>query len=107
MIRACLTAHLMAAIATPGAAAQVCVENVSGAPQLFTIEPGQGARMQATLLDDESLCAATGGETGGTVWVFAGPQSLEGCSRLVGPDGRDRLIVFAEFDRCRWAFHEN
>lgn len=81
-----------------------CVTNATDAPLFFTIDARSGgARVAAPVAPGAQLCLS---ETSGAVLrVFASQQELEGCSRLVGRDGRDAVIAFHRYDNCRWASH--
>ena len=39
----------------------------------------------------------------GVVSVYEDPDGLEGCSRLVPSGQTERLIKYADFDRCAWS----
>ncbi|MFW8593062.1 hypothetical protein [Cribrihabitans neustonicus] len=39
------------------------------------------------------------------VSVFENAQHLEGCSRLTPMGQSERLIRYADFDRCEWRSH--
>lgn len=97
----CLPAMLLSA--APGAAA--CVENGTQEPLFFSIEDRSGpARIGAMLAPDAVLCLP---DTPRAIFTaFASDSSVEGCPRLSGPDGRDRLLHFLPTDSCRWASHD-
>lgn len=93
----------------PGAAqatGEVCVLNGADADYLFTVENTAGARARATLSPGAELCLSAAG-AGGVVAVYERADSIEGCSRIVGESGRDALLAYGAFDRCRWASHGN
>lgn len=95
------------------AAGEVCVQNGTAADYLFTIElftfeNATGARARASLSPGAELClSAAGARAGGVVAVYERADSIEGCSRIVGEAGRDALLAYGAFDRCRWASHGN
>ncbi len=89
-----------------GLAAEICVDNATGMPRYFAVETRDGARASSWLAAGAVLCLPASGGPGGPVAAFEGPDSLEGCSRLVGPGGRDTLLAFANFDRCHWSSHD-
>ncbi|MFW8634657.1 hypothetical protein [Cribrihabitans pelagius] len=84
----------------------VCVENGSEESHFFVAEAADGSREAAILAPGEQLCAA-GGARGarGVVSVFESAQHLEGCSRLTPMGQRERLVRYADFDRCEWRGH--
>ena len=81
-----------------------CVGNATDAAYFFAAEADGGARVTATLAPGETLCAPGPEDAAGVVSAFPDAGHFEGCSRLAGPEG-DRLIAYADFDRCRWASH--
>ncbi|MDA5094502.1 hypothetical protein O2N63_10435 [Aliiroseovarius sp. KMU-50] len=84
--------------------AESCVTNSSDHSHLFAVSPSQGDRLMQTLAPGERLCSPT--RNGAILSVFENADAFEGCSRLVGPDQSDRLMAYAEFDRCHWASHD-
>lgn len=115
------------AIATQSAAQEargaICVRNDSAHPYLFAVEArpearaeGAASRRLADLAPGETLCTdAPAPGAKGVVSVYEGRDALEGCSRLVraGPASAanaegagERLIRYADFDRCRWGAHD-
>jgi len=89
-----------------GRAAEICVENATDVPRYFAVETRDGTRAASWLAASARLRLPESGGPGGTVAAFEGPDSLEGCSRLVGPGGSDSLLAFANFDRCHWSSHD-
>ncbi len=97
----CLPAMLLSA----GPAAAACVENGTQETLFFTIEARNGpARIGANLTPGAELCLPDSGRVVFT--AFASDTSVEGCPRLSGPEGRDRLLHFLPTDSCRWASHD-
>lgn len=96
---------LPALILLAGPTAAACVENATSEDHYFTIESRiDKARIGAYLAPGAELCLP---DTSSAVFrAFASETSAEGCSRLSGPDGRDRLLQFLPPDNCRWASHE-
>lgn len=97
-------APVMAKVAMPIAASDICVENQSGKKLLFVVEAKNGERVLKTLDGSGNLCApeATTG-AGGIVGVFQDADALEGCSRLAKAGTAERLIAYEPFDNCSWA----
>ncbi len=87
-------------------AAEICVDNATDVPRYFAVENRDGTRATSWLAASAWMCLPEFGGLGGTVAVFEGPDSLEGCARLVGPGGTDRLLAFSNFDRCHWSSHD-
>lgn len=89
-------------IAGPVAAA--CVVNGTGDPLYFTVESRtDAARIGATLVPGAELRLP---DTPSAIFTaFASETSVEGCPRLSGREGRDRLLHFLPIDSCRWASH--
>jgi len=87
-----------------GPVAAACVANGTNEVLFFTIESRIGdARTGAALAPGSELCLA---DTPAAIFTaFASETSVEGCPRLSGPDGRDRLMHFLPTDSCRWASH--
>lgn len=96
--------YLPAVVLLAGPAAAACVENGTSDTLYFTIEPRTGdARIGAALDPGAELCMP---DTPSAIFTaFASETSFEGCPRLSGPDGRDRLMHFLPTDSCRWASH--
>jgi len=93
-----------AAVLPGGPAAAACVANGTDEPLYFTIASRTGeARVGATLAPGAELCLPDAPSAIFT--AFASATSVEGCPRLSGPDGRDRLLHFLPTDSCRWASH--
>ncbi len=82
----------------------VCVENGTEQRLFFTIESRPaGLRQTGWLKPDKKLCLP---EASGAVFTtFASEVSVEGCPRLSGTGGTERLIAFLPADACRWASH--
>lgn len=90
--------------AARAAAAGTCVENGTGERPLLAIEAaGEGLRRTAGLGPGEVPCAPAAGPV--VLTALAGTSSVEGCPRLSGPGGGDRLIAFLPVDSCRRALH--
>ncbi len=96
---------LPAIILLAGPTAAACVENGTEEPLYFTIESRTGeAHIGAALVPGAELCMP---DTSSAIFTaFASETSMEGCPRLSGRDGRDRLLHFLPTDSCRWASHE-
>lgn len=93
-----------AAALMPAAADAGCVENGTDQTLFFTIEARDtGVRRADWLMPEATLCLP-GGE-GMIFTAFASDTSVEGCPRISGPDGGDRLVQFVPTDSCRWASH--
>lgn len=99
---AALLVGLLPGVAVAG---QLCVSNGTKTALLFTAENHDGDRLRSKLAPNEQLCIDDGARPGGTIAAFENETRLEGCSRLIGPGGHDRLITYAAFDRCRWQSH--
>lgn len=84
----------------------LCVRNESAMRYLFAADPRAAPRITAMLAPGGVLCAPDPDRQGGVVSVFAAPEDLEGCSRLVPPGDSEALRRYAEFDRCAWASHD-
>lgn len=96
--------YLSAALLTASPAAAACVKNGTEEPLYFTIESRIDAtRIGATLDPGSELCLPDA--TSAIFTAFASVTSVEGCPRLSGPNGRDRLVDFLPTDSCRWASH--
>lgn len=85
------------------AGAEVCVVNGAEERLLFAAEARGGPRATRMLAPGGELCVP--GTDGGVVSAYLHRNAMEGCSRLVPPGASDRLIRYAEFDRCEWASH--
>lgn len=86
-------------------ATAACVENGTDQRLYFTIEARSGdARTGASLRPGQELCLPGASDTVFT--AFASDTSVEGCPRLSGSDGWDRLVHFLPTDSCRWASHD-
>lgn len=95
---------LSAASLVAGPAAAACVENGTDESLFFTIESrADAARTSATLAPGDRLCLRD--TTSAIFTAFATHTSVEGCPRLSGPDGQDRLVQFVPTDSCRWGSH--
>jgi hypothetical protein len=95
---------LSAAILVAGPAVSACVANGTGETLFFTIETSNvGERIGAVLGPGDKLCLP--GAHTAVFTAFAARKSVEGCPRLSGPDGRERLLHFLPTDSCRWASH--
>lgn len=96
----CLSGALFAA----GPVIAACVENGTDEALYFTIESRTGEeRIGASLAPGKALCLP--GAEQAVFTAFASVHSVEGCPRVSGPDGRDRLEHFLPTDSCRWASH--
>jgi hypothetical protein len=95
---------LVPAFVLPGSASAACVENGTDEPRYFTVESRiDESRIGAMLEPGSQLCLP---EAPSAVFTaFAYSTSVEGCPRLSGPNGRDRLVHFLPTDSCRWASH--
>ncbi len=93
-----------AVVLLAGPAAAACVENGTSETLYFTIESRTGdARIGAALDPGAELCMP---DTSSAIFTaLSSGTSVEGCPRLSGPDGRDRLMHFLPTDSCRWASH--
>lgn len=81
-----------------------CVENATDRTLFFTIEArAMGLRRGAWLEPGGVLCLPAAQHAVFT--AFASDTSVEGCPRLAGADGKDRLLAFLPTDACRWASH--
>ncbi len=87
-------------IAAPDAAT-FCVENREDERLLFVVESPSGERLLHYLTAAESGCHPR--QAVAIVWVFEGPDALEGCSVLV-PETATGLALrsYASFDNCDW-----
>lgn len=95
---------LPAIIPATGPVAAACVANGTSETLFFTIESRTGdARKGAALAPGAELCMP--GTPSAIFTAFASGTSVEGCPRLSGPDGHDRLLHFLPTDSCRWASH--
>lgn len=96
----CLPAMVLSA----GQVAAACVENGTDEPLYFTIESrADEGRSGSALVPGAELCLT--GAPSAIFRAFASRASVEGCARLSGADGRDRLLRFQPADSCRWASH--
>jgi cytochrome c2 len=92
----------LAALATP--ANTICVQNASTQVYFFAVEAGEGTRMTKTLAAGDVLCTeATDTAVDGMVSVFPEEDTFEGCSRLVPSGVTEKMMKYADFDRCRWS----
>lgn len=80
--------------------ASVCVTNGAEATHFFAVEASSSERETAMLEPGATLCLPSEGR--GVVSVFDTGEELEGCSRLVASGETERLIRYADFDRCAW-----
>lgn len=105
--RAAILAATLAALTFPAApaVADICVTNAGDTRMFFAAETNGGARLTRWLAPGEKLCAP--GDGAGRVSVFESAEHIEGCTRLVGPGGSDRLLRYGAFDRCLWQSHAN
>lgn len=78
----------------------ICIENATDAPWLFTAAADDGARRSARLEPGASLCVE--GRGTGTVAVFEDGDALEGCSRRTTSGRVQRLTRFPGVDLCDW-----
>ncbi len=87
-------------VAMPGSAT-FCVENRDSDRLLFVIQSASGKRQKRYFRPAETACYRRQGVA--TVWVYEGPDALEGCSVLV-PDTATGLTLrsYASFDNCNW-----
>lgn len=93
-----------AIIPMAGPAAAACVENGTQVSLYFTIESRTDeTRSGAILAPGAELCLSNA--PAAVFTAFASETSVEGCPRLSGPDGWDRLEHFLPVDSCRWASH--
>ncbi|MDW4548136.1 hypothetical protein R5H32_02090 [Defluviimonas sp. D31] len=97
---ALLAAHIFPA---GPVSADICVTNADRTRLLFVAETDSGTRVIAWLDPSGRLCAEGAGA--GRVSVYEAEDSLEGCTRLVPPDGADVLLRYTAFDRCLWQSH--
>ncbi|OYX45047.1 MAG: hypothetical protein B7Z02_03135 [Rhodobacterales bacterium 32-67-9] len=81
-----------------------CVTNETDRTLYFTIDSSSGGDRQADFVKPGGeMCLP---DAQGQVFrVFASVDDIEGCSRIVGPSGRDSLLDFQSADNCRWASH--
>ncbi len=103
---AVLAAPILAEDAEQVPANGFCVVNASTVAHVFSTETREGARQVVELAPGGRLCAAGTQAKDGVIGVFESLVALEGCARIVARGEVDRLIEFAEFDRCRWGSHE-
>ncbi len=95
---------LAPAILPAGGASAACVENGTDEPLYFTVESRvDESRIGAMLEPGSELCLPEA--TSAVFTAFASETSVEGCPRLSGSNGRDRLVHFLPTDSCRWASH--
>jgi hypothetical protein len=95
---------LAPAILLAGGASAACVENGTDEPLYFTVESRiDELRIGAMLEPGSELCLPEA--TSAVFTAFASETSVEGCPRLSGSNGRDRLVHFLPTDSCRWASH--
>lgn len=101
---------VLAMLAAPGAALaadDICVQNATPETYVFTLENAAGLRARARLAPGAELCLSAARVPGGVAAAFTRETSVEGCARLLPETGRDVLLSYASFDRCRWASHGN
>jgi hypothetical protein len=82
----------------------VCVQNASASRYYFTVEGQDGVFLGKQLDPGQSLC--TGeiyGAASGTVNVFISQDSIEGCSQIIPAGSVDKMLEYAQFDRCLWS----
>ncbi len=83
---------------------KVCVENSTSTEHFFAAEVKGGMRVTGTLAAGEILCAnEISPDTAGYVSVFETETHLEGCTRLVTAGKVEKLLKYADFDRCAWS----
>lgn len=83
---------------------KICVQNASAQPHFFAAEIKDGMRVTQVLAASETLCTtADAGANSGVVSVFENETHLEGCSRLVKAGMVEKMLKYAEFDRCAWS----
>lgn len=83
-----------------------CVENASEGTHFFTVDAGRDTRIGGELAAGETLCTASfDTPKNGVVSVFETADALEGCSRLVTAGSTETLMIYADFDRCKWSSH--
>ncbi|GAB4387924.1 hypothetical protein [Albidovulum sp.] len=101
---AALAPTALACVLLAGGAQAACLANATDRALFFTIDAKAAeGRVARTLGPGGTLCLP---ETSGAVFrVFASPDEVEGCSRLVAPGGSDTLTDFHPYDNCRWASH--
>ncbi len=98
------TLALSASMLVAGPAVSACVENGTDRRLYFTVESrADDRRIGAQLDPGGELCLP--GASPAIFTAFATVTSVEGCPRISGPDGRDRLLHFLPTDSCRWASH--
>ena len=84
-----------------------CVTNASDKAHLFATETREGVRQLAELAPGETLCARGTAAADGIVSVFEDAEGFEGCSRVIPAGTIERMLEYAEFDRCRWGSRDS
>lgn len=94
-------------LAAPEPAEAFCIENQSDTRLLFVArikgKPGGGLIFSQWVKSGVMICGAP--ERGTDileVFVFADPDSVEGCDDEVAAEGTLSLRKFEEFDNCVW-----
>ena len=84
-----------------------CIANASEVPHVFVTETREGARRVEKVAPGGMLCSDATIAADGIVGVFESLDALEGCSRLVARGVTEKLLAYAEFDRCAWGSHHS
>ena len=84
-----------------------CIVNATQDELFFVTETREGARNFSTLTNNGQLCSEPTQAADGIVSVFHTENSLEGCSRIIKTGTSEKMLKYAEFDRCGWQSHNN